>query len=300
MILINSIATLGLQLIHGYAGQLSIAHAAFFGIGAYTTAILTVRLGLPVVAGLALAVVLAAAFTLVMSPLVLLRGHYFAMGTFGFTQMAAIVFLNWTDLTGGAFGINKIPAPALGIALTDASRMYGLLAVVALACFGFTHLLVHSRFGRALVAIRENEVAAAGSGINPLRYKAKVIAIGGGLAGLSGALFAHLVGYIGPANFTFDTSILFLTMLVVGGRSRFGALLGAAVITLLPELLRGMPGYSQYPTLRMIVFGLLLILLTGYVPDGLGGLLERLLARRRARRGPEVTRPTPAVGGAEG
>jgi ABC-type branched-subunit amino acid transport system permease subunit len=301
MILVNAIATLGLQLIHGYAGQLSIAHAAYFGIGAYTTAILTTRIGVPVVGGLLAATVVAAAFTVLMSPLVVLRGHYFAMGTFGFMQMASIVFLNWSDLTGGANGINKIPAPALaGIALSDPFGMYWVLLIVGVMCVLFTRRVIDSRFGRTLVAIRENEIAAAAAGISPATAKVKVIIIGNALAGLAGALFAHLVGYVGPANFTFDASVLFLTMLVVGGRSPIGALIGSACITLLPEMLRQLPGYSSFPTLRMIAFGLLLVLLTGFLRFGIGGLVQEAFDRWRRRAWGRNMPAAPSVGGAAG
>ena len=154
--------------------------------------------------------------------------------------------------------------------------MYYVIAAAALGCFWLSSCLLGTRFGRAIAAVRENEVAAAGSGINPASVKIRALVVSGAMTGLAGALFAPILGYIGPDNFTFETSVLFLTMVVVGGRTLTGALLGAAVITLLPQYLQLVPGYSDYPTLGTVFFGVLIIVLCGYLPDGLGGVLQRL------------------------
>ncbi len=282
MMLINGLGVLGLQLIYSYTGQLSIAQGAFFGIGAYTTALLTTRLGVPVFPAIAAGTLIAGLCTLLMSPLVRLRGHFFAVATFAFAQMTFIVLNNWVRLTGGPGGVTRIPPVSVfGYTLTTAQTLYPVLAACAVLCYWFVERLVTGRFGRSLTSIRENEVASAAVGINPATVKMKAIFIGGAISGLGGALFAHLIRYVSPTNFTFELSILFLMMVVAGGRHPFGAFLGAGLLTMLPELLRDVPGYEKYPALRMIVFGLLLLLIIAFLPRGIASLNLNFWRRRK-------------------
>jgi branched-chain amino acid transport system permease protein len=290
--LVYAVLALGLQLLVGSAGQLSIGHAAFYGTGAYASAILAMKLGAPVGAAFLAGGVVAALLALTLVPVLRLRGNELAVATLGFGVIIHAVILNEEWLTEGPFGIMRIPPFRLGpLAFDTEFRFYYLALAVAAGTYFAFRRLTGSRFGRALEAIRQSEEAARTSGINPLVYKSKVFVIAAFTAGLAGALFAHLNRYLNPNDFTLSESINILVMIVVGGlRSLEGAVAGALIIVFASEYLRA---FKEY---RMILFGALVVLFMALGAEGLRGLPARVAALVRRRIGPAARRPARGTG----
>jgi len=277
--LVYLILAIGLNLTLGYAGQISLAHAAFMALGSYPVAILGPR-GLPFELGLAVGVVLAFGWGLVVGfPALKVKHHYLAMVTLGFNIIAFLVLRNWEGLTGGSFGISGIPRPAWGPINFASDRAYyvyilGWAALVVASAYW----LLSSRWGRAFRAIRENELRAAVVGVSLRTYKVMAFAIGAAYAGIGGALFAPLLGYIDPGAYTLDRSIQFLMMVVMGGLGRFeGPFIGAAVVTILPEVLRASEG------LYLILYALAVVLMMLFMPKGLVGVWDWLVISSKSR-----------------
>lgn len=272
LIAIASIAAMGLQVLLGYSGQLSIGQAAFYGIGAYTSALLTARLGVPFPLALIGAGAAAAIASLLMVPITRLTGAYLAVATLGFSIIVFLFIQNEEWLTGGSYGFIGIPrAELFGYALRDPMWSYYLnVGVAALVYFTFARI-EGSRFGRAINAIRQDADAARASGIRVTLLKSECFVIAAFVAGLAGSLYAHEVRYLAPNDFTFWKSIEMLIMVVIGGvGSLAGAILGAAVVVGLPEYLRAIGDY------RMLVFGAILIATMLFGEGGLAALLATL------------------------
>lgn len=281
---INAILAIGLCMLMGYAGQVSLGHAAFYGIGAYTSALLTTRLGAAMPLGLAAAVLTSAVVALAIGiPTLRLKGHYLAMATLGFGEIVYVFFVELSDLTGGPSGFVGIPAARLGgLAFDSAISYYVLVWAIALLILMISRNIIESRVGRALRALHESELAAQAVGVNTARYKIEVFVLSAAYAGLAGSLYAHLVNFISPSSFTVSFSVLLLTMVVVGGMtSIWGALIGAALLTTLPEYLRVIRGYDLlvYASTLMLT---MIFLPKGLVP-GLGEMLRRGRDKLRAR-----------------
>ena len=277
--LVFILATMGLNLTVGYAGQKSLGHAAFFGIGAYTVAImmkagLSFWLGLPAAAALCFVVGLILGF-----PALRVQTIYLAFATLGFNTAAWLVMRNEEWLTGGTFGINNIARPSLfGISLDGSLAYYhftlGMTIVFAALLWG----LLRSPWGKAFTALRDNPIRAESLGVDIRGYTLLSFAIGAAYAGIAGALFASLVQFIEPAPFAVGSSIMMYLMVVVGGPGYFlGPVLGAAVGVVLPEWLR----FAQ--AWYLFVFGTSVVLLMIWLPDGLLSIPDRLRARREAR-----------------
>ncbi len=290
--LIYAVLALGLQLLVGSAGQLSIGHAAFYGTGAYTSAILTNKVGVPVELAFLAAPVVAALLALTLVPITRLRGNELAVATLGFGVIIHAIILNEDWLTEGPYGMMRIPPLRLGPLTFDTEFRfyYAALGAVAATYFAFRRV-TQSRFGRALEAIRQSEEAARTSGINPVLYKSKVFVIAAFTAGIGGALFAGLNRYLNPNDFTLAESINILVMIVVGGlRSLEGAVAGAAILVFASEYLRA---FKEY---RMIVFGGLLVLFMALGAEGLRGLPGRVAAGVRRLAGAAGRRPARELG----
>lgn len=276
---IYCILTLGLNTITGIAGQISLGHAAFLGIGAYTAAILTVRHAWDFWPALLAAVaVTAAAGALVGAAAIRVREDFLAITTMGVNFVVVAVFL-YFPFFGGAFGIGGIPAPSwLGGSLGKPGLFLLVLAGVLLA-LGVNLWLLRSWVGLALLATREDEDAARAAGVNVRRFKIVAFTVGTALAGLAGSFYAHFLTFISPEDFGFAFSITILCMLVFGGiGTNRGAILGAGVLGVLPELFRPLADY------RMLTYGAILLLMMRWAPHGLLGdesALWRALARRR-------------------
>ena len=280
--LVFVLAIMGLNLTVGYAGQKSLGHAAFFGVGAYTVAILAKAgiawwLGLPAAAALCFVLGLVLGF-----PALRVQTIYLAFATLGFNTAVWLVMRNEEWLTGGTFGINNIARPTLAGLSLEGNRAYyyfvlGWVVLLALALWG----LLRSPWGRAFTALRDNPIRAESLGVDIRRYTLLSFAIGAAYVGVAGALFAPLVQFIEPAPFTVGASIMMYLMVVVGGPGYFfGPVLGAAVGVVLPEWLRDVPGAANW---YLPVFGAAVVLLMVWLPEGLLSLPERLRARRQAR-----------------
>lgn len=271
---IGIILALGLNVVTGLTGQLSLGHAAFMSIGAFTSALLTIKLGMPFSVNLVLTGLITAAVAAVIGlPILRLTGDYLAICTLGFAEIVKVVFLN-LDITNRALGLT-VPAPNSTVPMP----VIVLTAVVlSIICVTFIH---NSRFGRALMAVRGDEIAAEAMGINVTLYKVQSFAIGAFLAGVGGGLYAHFMGYINPSDFGFLKSVDILSMIVLGGLGSIaGSVLGATILSAAPEFLRFMASY------RMLVYGGLLVCMMIFRPNGLmgnisfSGLVLRALGRK--------------------
>jgi branched-chain amino acid transport system permease protein len=270
--LIAAISALGMQLLIGFSGQLSMGQAAFFGLGAYTSGILTKQIGMPFIVGLLAAGLAAGLSSLILVPITRLRGIYLAVATLGFTIIVHLVLLNEEWLTGGSFGMLGIPWPSFGLlVLHSETGVYYLALVVLIVIYAGVHRLVNSRFGRGLQAIMLDEDAARASGINVTLYKSKCFVVSAIVTGIAGCLFAHHSRYLNPNDFTFWRSIDILIMAVLGGIGSLpGAVVGAFIVVLLPEYLRA---FDQW---RLVLYGALLIFFMGFGKGGVVGLFTDL------------------------
>jgi len=273
--LIFASLVLGLQIIAGQAGQISLGHAAFFGLGAYTAAILSRDYGVPFPLAMLAAAAAAAAGGLVMSVAVRVRGVYFAIATLAFGIVVNLLFVNLVDITGGARGFTGIPAAALwSFSIESQGRYYLLVLAVLVLQYASLVRMAGGRFGRALRCIRENELAARSVGIDLVRYKIQAIVAGCAWAGVAGALMTGFLRFASPEMFTLLQSIDAVTMLVVGGiASPLGALVGAVVMSVVTSNMRSLGA------LATVVDGLLIVLAMMYLPGGLAGLARQLWRR---------------------
>ncbi len=276
-----SVACLGLNIVLGYAGQLSLAQAAFWGVGAYTSAILTTRFGGPVWAGMVAAFVIASLVGVLLGiPTLKLSGHYLAMATIGFGIIVQLVLINAIWLTGGSDGIAKIPSPSIGaVELKDPGTFFYLAAVSLILLTWASIRLKDSRVGRAFMAIQGNEMAAETAGVDSTYFKIMAFALSAGYAGIGGWLFAHSGShYISPDTFSFDESVVLLAMAVLGGNgSAVGSVVGAILLTLLPEVLRFLKDYY------MMVYAAGIVAVMIFMPSGIAGLVWTLPISRRLR-----------------
>jgi branched-chain amino acid transport system permease protein len=255
---INIILAASLNLISGYTGQLSLGHATFMGIGAYSATLISIHLGLPFIISLIIGGVVAAIFGFIIGvPTLRLKGDYLAIATLGFGEIMKNINLN-LKITGGPMGLRGIP---------QATNIYIVIAAVVLTIFAINRI-INSRVGKSFIAIREDELAAEAMGINTTHYKILSFVIGAFFAGIAGGLYAFFFRYIHPSNFGFMKSIEILCMVVLGGMGNtYGAVLGAIIITVLPEFLRTVsPVISQY---RMVFYGLLLVIMMIVRPQGI-------------------------------
>ena len=280
--LIGAILAMGLQVLVGMAGLLSLGQGAFYGIGAYVSAELTLRFGVPFVFAFFIAGFAAAISSLLLVPIVKLPSSSLAVATLGFNIIVYLIMLNEDWATGGSYGLMNVPQPRIfGFQLTTERDLYFLCLAVAAVVYLSLDRLVHSRFGRALKAIAQDEDAARACGVSITHYKSKCFLIAAFTAGIAGSLYAHHARYLNPNDFTFNKSIEILIMVVVGGLGSLpGAIIGAIVIVLTPELLR------SSGELRLILFGLLVVVLMGVSRGGIAGLAPILVRRIKRYRAP--------------
>ena len=269
-------AGMGLNLTVGYAGQMSIGHAAFLGIGAYTAAIL-MKLGLSFWLVLPVAALLCFAAGLVIGfPALRVQHHYLAFATLGFNMLMYLVFRNEEWLTGGTFGISGIQRPKFfGISLDGSLAFYYFVCLSTILLALALWWIIRSPWGRAFAALRDNPIRAESLGVNIMAYTLLAFAIGAAFAGIAGAYFAVLVQFIEPGPFHLVTSLMMLLMVIVGGSGRFfGPMLGAAIVILLPEWLRFMKDWY------LVMFGLSVVALMVWLPGGLLSIPGKILRRR--------------------
>ena len=288
---INLIMVTGLSLLFGYAGQISLGHAAFYGLGAYTSGYLA-KLGVPWLLALAGGVALAALGGLVLAlPSLRLKGHYLAMATLGFGEIMLFFFTETESITGGSNGLRGIPPASLGpLEITTPVGKYFLVwAVVGIVLLLAANVVRH-RPGRALRAIHGSENGALACGIDTVRMKVQVFVISAGLGGLAGVLYAHYVGFVSPSTFTLHYSLVLVTMVALGGMgSLAGAVAGTVLLTLLPYADAIIPGLSR-GTIEFLqdwesdIHGMVLILVMLFMPRGLAGWMRSLVTRTSERR----------------
>lgn len=272
---IFAILAISLDLVMGYTGLLSVTHAAFYGIGAYVTALLLKGVGLNFFVALAASIVftMLAAF-LIGIVLSKFKTDYYALASLGFNVIVFSIFLNWQDVTRGPLGIPGIPRPeVLGFSFSENIIFLLLTLVLLTIIYGSARLIVKSSFGRALTAIREDEEATSVFGYYTLSYKLIIFTIAAGMAAIGGALFATYITFIDPSSFTINESIFILAVVILGGAGSLrGPMLGAIVLVLLPELLRfvGFPS-DIAAQMRQVLYGLILVGLMLYRPQGIWG-----------------------------
>jgi branched-chain amino acid transport system permease protein len=284
---IFAVLALSLNLLLGYTGQLSLGHAAVFGIGAYATGLLTVKLEWSAWIGLLAAIVLPAVAGYVIGRLALkLRGAYFVLLTISFAGCVSLVSVNWMDLTNGPLGLPGVPPleialpglPALSLR-TKSAFYYVVLAAVALS-YLVCLALIRSRVGRALVALRENETLAASVGIDGTHYLVLAAVVSAAMAGFGGGLYAHYTRFVSPEVFLFTYTVTMVIMVVAGGKGTLaGPIVGAVLFTVLPEALRAATSWQW----QMLLYGILLVGVLFFMPEGIVPALRGLgpAARRR-------------------
>lgn len=288
---LNAILIGSLNMLMGFAGQISLSHGAFYGLGAYVSGVLSTRYGLSPWLGMAAAMALSAAGALLIGlPALRLRGHYLAMATLGFNAIVTVLFYELVPLTGGADGLSGIPSLSLfGFTLgTDRRFFYFAWAVAGILLLLLLNL-IDSRVGRALRALSTSELAANSMGVDTYRYKLQLFVVTAVMAAVAGALFAHFNNFVTPETFSFFASVLMVVMVAVGGTGRFwGGLLGALMLTGLPELLRSVDKVAILLRIKLdasateiLVFGLSMVVVLLFFPGGLAGGLAALAARRR-------------------
>ncbi len=275
--LIYGVLAMATSICTGHAGQVTLAQAGFFGIGAYAAVLATLDLHWPFAAGFLLSLVVSALAGYALGlPVLRVRGHFLGLITLAFTQVVYEVALHWESMTGGFNGLYGIRRPSLPIPGLD--PLYGF--VLLLTAYWFAVLLaadnlVHSRYGRAMHMLKASEWGAQACGINVARYKSDAFAISAMLCGGAGAFYGHFIGYIGPDSFTLDVSITAIAMAILGGLSDLrGALLGSVILTVLNEPLR------NYPLLQPVMYAAVIILAIILLPGGIVPSLLRLAERR--------------------
>lgn len=298
MIGIYALVCNGMTLLTGFAGQISLGHAAFYGIGAYTSAILTTNYGLSPWIGMIAGMIIAALIALIVGiPTFKLKGHYLALATLGFGIIIYTAFKELKTLTGGSNGFLGIPPIKLfGFQFNSDLDYFYLIWVFVFIGFIFSRNIIHSRIGRALRSIEGSEVASDAVGINIMSYKLQVFMLSAMFASVAGSLMAHYVSFINPDLFGTMTSIYFLIMVIIGGSSRiWGSILGAAVYVLLGELLKQylpilVPQVGE--EFQIVFFGVLLVVTLIYMPNGLAPELEKLFSKMKRKKTaihPQVT-----------
>lgn len=281
MVGIYTILATSLNLLVGYSGIFSLAHAAIYGIGAYASALAALQLGLGFWGGLLVAAVVGAlAAALVAIPSLRVAGDYYIVASFGLQVVILTVFINWTSLTNGHAGLPGIPRPSVfGLVIDNPFKYVVLSLALAALTYAICRRLTGSAFGRTLRAVREDEIAAQATGKNVVAVKITITTISSALGALAGSLYAHYITYINPTSFTLDESIFITSLVILGGTERLaGPCVGALILLAVPEALKflAIPDTVAAP-MRQILYGALLILFMFVRPEG-------ILGRARARR----------------
>jgi branched-chain amino acid transport system permease protein len=275
MVCIYSIVSMSLNVLAGYTGLLSVSHAAFYGIGAYTTALLALNAGLPfwinIPAGIIISGVIA---FLVAWPSLRTYDDYFVITTFAFQIIVFSILNNWVSFTGGPLGLPGIPQPEIfGIKISSHVSFLIFVITFAVLTYIFLNRLMDSPFGRILKAIREDEIFTTSLGKDVMKFKLTAFIIGASIASISGSLYAYYISFIDPTSFTIMESIFILSIVIIGGAGNLkGSIVGSALLIFIPEMLRfvGMPN-SIAANMRQIFYGLLLVMFMMFRPQGIMG-----------------------------
>ncbi len=278
VIAINVILAVGLNIVKGFAGQVTVGHIALAAIGAYTSAVVSTKLGVPFWAALPIAMLVTGlAGAIVGIPSFRLEGAYLALATLGLAESVRIV-ISGTEFLGAAVGYGNIPPPFIGSTALDSHRSY-YYVVMPLALLGiyFSFSILSSDVGRAFKAVREDQLAAAASGVNVRKYKVIAFVLSALYAGCAGSLKAHMApGFLNPNDYTIIEMVTLLLMVVFGGIGHiWGGVIGAVLVTIINDLTQD---YYQY---RMAIFGSVIVLTVMFMPRGIGGMIDDYLVRRR-------------------
>ncbi|NGQ96128.1 branched-chain amino acid ABC transporter permease [Brevibacillus sp. SYP-B805] len=288
---IYCITTVGITLLMGYAGLVSLAGATFWGIGAYVTGIGALHLGIDPLLGIPFAIIIAGAVAFGLGWITRnLQGHYFSLATLGFGIVINIILIEESEYTGGSSGLIGIPGLQLGsMSISGDAAWFVFVWILAMISLVLCNNLVNSAWGRNLRSMHASQAASEAMGIDTGRYRLQAFVISGMFAGLGGGLYACYMSFISPAVFNFDMSIKFVLMAVLGGLgSIWGAMVGVMVVTLLVELLREYvpllmgPSSSGGP-IEVIFFGLLMVIMMIYMPEGIIGMYQKVKARWRGK-----------------
>jgi len=277
---INALVAIGLCILMGYAGQISLGQAAFYGIGAYVSSILSAHHGLPVIASLALGMLAAALAAVVLAiPSLRLKGHYLAVATLGFGEVVCVALNEWGP--GGPSGFGDIPQFSIpGYTFSSSAGYFYLVWLTVAAIMAFSLNLMNSRSGRALKAIHGSELASSAMGLDVVMLKIKVFVLSAVYAALAGGLYAHYVTFISPGSFSFFHSVLLLMMVVVGGITNlWGGIIGAVAVTILPELLR------QFQEFDVLAYGVILTLSLLFFRDGIVPIVINKFKKPKVEKG---------------
>lgn len=284
------VLALGLNIVTGYMGQTSFGTAAFWGIGAYTAAIFSTRIGMGTGMIFIVAPLLSGLISLLLGACVLkLKGYYMSIVTLGFCEIVRLIELNWMSLTRGPLGIMNIPKMSFfGVTIADKTMIYYVMLLIVILITYVVHRLMNSRFGLVITSIRDDEIATQSMGINIVKHKVYAFVIYGMICGLAGAFYAHFMSYIDPTMFKTVVSTEMVIMVIFGGLGSIpGSFLGAIVLTVLTELLRDLVEY------RMLIYGMLLVIMMIVKPEGILGstnfkhINQRLSMHKPERRARE-------------
>jgi branched-chain amino acid transport system permease protein len=267
---IYAIMTVGLNIVLGYTGQISIVNAGFMGIGAYVTALSIVKLGIPIYVALPMAGILTAGIGIIIGfPALRLGSHYLAMATLACNQAIQLIMIHWKSVTMGAAGVSLSSVNIGPIALNSNHRLYFLVIPIALILIYLYVNIIKSKLGRSLIAVRDSEIAAQSMGVSSAKYKTTAFAISGFYAGIGGGLFALVIGYVSPESFGLNESVLHLAVLVIGGTATLpGPILGSIFFVIAPELFHWMVEY------KVLVFSLISLIFIIFMPGGIYGLVK--------------------------
>jgi len=273
-ICLYTILTISLNLVTGFAGQLSLGNVAFYGIGAYCSALLMLNFGINFWLATAISACMTGLFGFLIGlPTLRLRGDYLAIVTLGFAEIIRLILVNWAKVTRGPMGLPGIPSPELfGYAFSSNKSYYYLILVVVVFTIFFMWRLTNSGMGLAMLTVKNDEIAARSIGINPIKYKLTAFVISAFFAGIAGSFYASYISFISPDTFVYNDSCTILAMVVLGGLGSVpGSIIGATVLTLIPELLRFMSDY------RMLIYGLIMVVMMIFRPSGFWGANKRVL-----------------------
>ncbi|TGE37659.1 branched-chain amino acid ABC transporter ATP-binding protein/permease [Desulfosporosinus fructosivorans] len=288
--LIYLILTTGLNIVSGYAGQVSLGQAGLYGIGAYTGGVLSVKLGLSIWLGMPVAMVVAGICGLIVGiPTLRVSGHYLALITIGFGVIVEKLLVEWVPLTGGPGGISVQPI-SIGSEVLSEVQVYYVILAICLLVLWLVNNIIKSPFGRAFSAIRDNEIAAGCMGINIMGYKLLAFVLSAVFAGLAGCIYTYFSIFVSPDTFSFNLSVFFLLTLIVGGQGTMaGPIIGTILLTILPEYMQALDKY------RLIIYGLLLIVSVIGLPHGISGAILRKFPKLLAVEKPEKFEVDPIV-----
>lgn len=278
MIGIYMILGTGINVLTGYTGQLSLGQAAFFGVGAYTTALLNTRAGMPFLVCLIGSMLMTAVFGVVLAiPALKVKGSYLALLTMGFGEVVRIVMINWVPVTNGTSGILGIQSPSIfGFHFDTLKKYYFLIAAFVILCLLYQYIIIKTRTGRAFIAIREDNEAAELTGINVTTYKIRAFVLSAVYCGITGCLYAMMIRFVSPDTFTNNTSSVILWTAIVGGFGTVvGPVIGGIIMQVLPEVLRFLGDW------RLVVYGVVLLVVILRFPGGLYPYVQQLIERVR-------------------